>query len=302
MSRDALRIFKASVVATARKWAATHTAQQKFGDRIPIPAPEFTSIGEPIFREQLRETWVAAARLIAAIRMWEWLLKYARVRVRLSAADCEYLQREFPELPDSRPFMDHFAKSRPDNRSTCEAGTFLNRLKRMIEDQAAVLATHRIPKDLQRRLDRMTGLEMPALLGVTQQEVIDRSVRPAPEAPPRRLFQLLWSLARFLQRMQTAPASVLRPVRLKPALGMSANVSAGTVTLDGQSPVSVGEEGAAFVRALVHANGDWLSGPAMRAAEPRLGERTDRTYGALPSEIRKRIQSKPGTGYRALSK
>jgi hypothetical protein len=302
MSRDALDVFNATLLATARKWAARHTPQQKFGDRIPIPAPEFTSIKDPIMREQLREAWAAAARLIAAIRIWEWLLKFARDRIRLSAADHAFLLREFPDLPDARRFLKCFAQARRCDRSdTSDVEGFLESLSCMIKKQARVLAAHGIPNTLRRRLARTTRRETAALLGVKSQEAVERSLAGPAEAPPKQLFGLLSPLAKFLQHMEEAPASVLRPLRRVPALGISADVSAGTVTLTGQSPFVVGTEAAAVVRVLCDAQGDWRSNREMVATEKQLvGTRIDRVIKKLPIGIRNRIESKPGKGYRLL--
>jgi hypothetical protein len=83
-----------------------------------------------------------------------------------------------------------------------------------------------------------------------------------------------------------------------PQQRLSADPVKGIITLD-RTEYQVKPAQAAFVRALVRANGSWRSANELKMGESELdGVRLDRLYKSLPEPIKALIASKRGAGYR----
>jgi hypothetical protein len=117
------------------------------------------------------------------------------------------------------------------------------------------------------------------------------------------LEQPLASLREIVARLQ--PATSSRP----PASQCRLEVAGEDVLLDGERvrlevTADRREVVLCYLRHLLDADGDWISGPEIdraedvRGAGSLAGRRWDRVYGGLPECLREIIELRPGAGYR----
>jgi hypothetical protein len=147
--------------------------------------------------------------------------------------------------------------------------------------------------------------ELRRLVALLDERIQEASQHPGPGLDEGRSPGRPFSLARRLEEEPTTSAR--RPEMPNgetsgspPPLPLSVALdpTAPSVSVNGRH-YTVSTAGAAFVKALLDAGGNWVSSTeSARWPAELVGSRLDRVCKRLPRPVRKLIESKRGTGYR----
>lgn len=283
---------------------------------LPSLPPTLSTIENESLRQHVRDAWMAASRLIAVIEMWERFLIVYQLHLSISDDNQRAITAIFPALAQMQTILDHLARlphgGEPALAVSDETAfpaqafsDFLGNVERLIRELARVLAT--------------IGVSSPSFCpgaspGLPRLEPLDGIV-DFTQNPPRislrkqvqpELLKLKREVRHLLELLEQAPATALLlpkhqlppPPRGIDRLSVTLLNNQSTIKLD-ETIYEVTPAAAAFVRAIVAAQGLWRSSKNLKQDEAELeGARLDRIRSKLPDPIKDLIESKAGAGFR----
>jgi hypothetical protein len=285
----------------------------------PLPGapPAVEALGDPLLKQYAKDAWAAASRLEAATQFWSLFVYASRLRQSIADETQQAVVAIFPELKDAQAVLDHLAALPPPGDPQEVSGEAPFPAQQFSD---LVAATFRSIRQNAQALVAI-GVCSPAFsasgphLWDKLASVLDGPAdftRSPPVVPLKptvqpELLRLAGSARVLRGLLETAPAAALALPKHSSAVlaraappppRLSADVPGGTITLDGNSHyVSPAE--AAFVRALIAAEGHWRSSRELGDDDAELvGVRVDRVRNKLPEPVRVLVEVRSGAGYR----